>query len=160
MCQRNFFHRILVLASTDQKDRPIGAFSNNLQHFEPSNKLFTWFTRNFLEFSHLCKVCLYLLETILRQFLVQSLKHRNVSLKVFIVISNIDKWPEDVSRKNNFKSLTIFFDRVYKPQYTETMKLQLMLYFDVLSGIRRVLFSLVEGRTVLHQYTTYDMRSI
>jgi hypothetical protein len=35
-----------------------------------------------------------------------------------------------------------------------------MLYFDVLSGIRRVLISLVKGRTVLHKYATYNMRSV
>lgn len=104
-----------------QVNRPICTLSNYIKHFEAPNKPFPLISSNFLEFSHLSKVVLDLLQTFIWQFLVEPLQQRNVSLELFVVVPHVYERSKDVWWEQNFESFAILFDRVQKPEAAKTM---------------------------------------
>lgn len=138
MCQWNLFHCILILSSLHLIDWTVGPFSNKVLNFESIDIAVFSFSCDPLKISHLLKVVTDGSQRFVCRFLIQSFQQRNVGLKFFVVISNIDKCAKKTRWEDNFESLAILFNRVQKAETSETVQLQFVLNLYICGAVRRV----------------------
>ena len=57
------------------------------------------------------------------ELLVQPLQHRDVRLKVFIVVSYVDERAKDVCREDDLESFPVLFNAVQEAKCSEAVEL-------------------------------------
>ena len=158
----DLLHCVLVISSLYQVDGTIGSFTNQIHDFETTDELVFSFACQFLEISHLLEVSPYLSQSLIASLLVQLLQKWDVCLKFFVVVSNVYEGTKQARREDHLKGLTVFIDRVKESEATKTMKLKLVLNFEVFTGVFHVSFRVFSIKlwAVVHKNFPNYMRAV
>ena len=144
----------------DQIDGTIGTFTYQVHNFESANELVLALTGKLLEVAHLFEILTDLPQALLVGLLVKFLQQGDVSLEVFIVVSNVDKCAEEAGRKDHFERFPVFLDRVEESQAPQAVHLKLMLDFQVFTSVTIYVYFWIisiELWAVVHQETPDNM---
>ena len=132
-----FLHGILVVAPLHQVHRPICPFPYQVDNLVASYELFGVIP-HIQEFSHSIEVFCNVIKAFYWQLFVNFSEQRDISLKVFIEVANVDECSENFWRKDQLEGLPVLLNGVQEPKGPKAVQLDFVLELNVLALVGAV----------------------